>query len=58
MPAAVDQELCTGGRSCEEACPNQSIAVKESVAVVNPDECIECRACVDVCTTSAMSMKD
>ena len=59
MPAVVDQELCTACRSCEETCPNGSIVVKNGeVAEVNPAECIECSACVDVCTTHAITLQD
>ena len=58
MPATVEAELCTACHSCEEVCPNQSVAVVDTVAVVKKDECIECAACVDACQTHAITMAD
>lgn len=57
MPATVDKELCTGCKTCVDACPSQAITVPESVAVVDEQNCIDCNACADVCTTHAISMK-
>lgn len=57
MPAVVDIEKCNACKSCEEACPNESIKVEGEYAVVNKDECIDCNACVDACESGAISME-
>jgi NAD-dependent dihydropyrimidine dehydrogenase PreA subunit len=59
MPALVDQEKCDGCKSCEEICPSNCVAVKDGgFAVVVPDECIECAACVSECIHGAIAMAD
>jgi NAD-dependent dihydropyrimidine dehydrogenase PreA subunit len=56
MAAIVDVEKCNACKSCEEACPNGSIAVADKTAVVNKDDCIDCAACVDACPEKAITM--
>jgi len=40
-----------------DACPNQAIKMVDGVAVVDPDICIECEACVSECPNGAIAMK-
>lgn len=40
---------CIGCKRCEKACPTESIKVETGVAVINPDTCTRCGACVGVC---------
>ena len=57
MPAQVNQQECTGCGDCAAACPVEGVLVLENdKAVVKPEECIECSACVDAGPSSAMSM--
>ena len=57
MPAVVDVEACNGCKSCEDACPTQSILVGEdNIAHVKDDECIDCNACEDACSSSAVKV--
>ena len=55
MPVQVDEEKCTGCKTCEEVCPMQAITVNEK-AKVNPDDCVECGQCVDECPEGALSL--
>ena len=45
MPAVVDVEKCDGCHTCESECPSDAIAIVENLAVVKPDDCIDCNAC-------------
>ena len=54
MPVKVDVEKCNGCKSCEEVCPVESIKVPANVAVVTPDDCIDCNACIDACLGQAL----
>jgi NAD-dependent dihydropyrimidine dehydrogenase PreA subunit len=58
MPVQVNQEECTGCSDCVTTCPVEGVLVLESekVVVVAPDECIECNACIDECSSGAMKM--
>jgi NAD-dependent dihydropyrimidine dehydrogenase PreA subunit len=58
MPAQVDLEKCTGCGDCVEQCPTSILKVIDEKCIVNPDECIDCNACVDACIHQAMSMSD
>ncbi len=40
---------CVGCKRCEKACPSDSIRVENGVAIINPDSCTRCGACVEVC---------
>ena len=57
MPAVVDVEACNGCKSCEEACPTQSIKVgDDNIAHVTAEECIDCNACEAECSSAAVKV--
>ena len=41
----IDPETCTGCEACVPYCPVQAIQIKEGVAVIDDDECVECGVC-------------
>jgi len=55
MAVNVDKDKCTGCGACEEACPVESIKVKEK-AEVDEENCIDCGTCVDECPVEALSL--
>lgn len=40
---------CIGCKRCESVCPFNAIAVKDNLAVINPDKCTSCGICIAVC---------
>jgi len=40
---------CCSCGSCEIWCPTKSIKIRESHPIVNPRECIGCKACIEAC---------
>lgn len=54
MPMKADHELCDGCADCKDVCPTDAINVDSGKAEVDPDTCIDCNACMDACTKSAM----
>ena len=57
MPAIVDNEKCTGCKSCIEECPSEAIKMVDEKALVDNDICIDCGVCVDACPVEAISMQ-
>ena len=53
--AQVDETLCTGCSTCEEACPFEAIQMNET-AIVNREVCMGCGVCVGQCPNEAMSL--
>jgi len=60
--AHVITDTCTKDELCLETCPNGSIAPSHDDAnfetatqlYINPEECIDCGACVPVCPTNSI----
>ena len=40
-------------RSCMDVCPPDCIYTGSRMAYVNPEECIDCGACMDICPNQA-----
>ncbi|NVM43377.1 MAG: 4Fe-4S binding protein [Candidatus Lokiarchaeota archaeon] len=53
----VDDEECTGCRTCEEVCPMDAITVNE-VSHINLERCIGCGVCVSKCPSEAIHLRD
>jgi electron transport complex protein RnfB len=47
---------CLGYGSCARVCPAGAIAFKDSLAIVHPDLCISCGACVSACPRDIIKM--
>ncbi len=47
---------CLGYGSCARVCPVDAIEIKNNLAIVHPDLCIGCKACVTSCPRSIISM--
>ena len=58
MPPVIDRDLCTGCGTCEDVCPGDIIAMSgEEPAVVYPEECFHCGACLLDCPEGAISYR-
>jgi NAD-dependent dihydropyrimidine dehydrogenase PreA subunit len=57
MRPAISEDLCENCGECIDTCPYDVFGDLEGVvAVVNPQECIECTACIESCRQKAISM--
>ena len=53
----VDEEECTGCRTCENVCPMDAIIINE-VSHINRERCIGCGVCVSKCPSEAIHLRD
>lgn len=55
--AVVDEDRCSGCRSCVEVCPYRAITYSEEkeVVAVNPALCLGCGTCVAACPANALT---
>jgi NAD-dependent dihydropyrimidine dehydrogenase PreA subunit len=54
----IDLSKCSGDGTCVEVCPVGVYEIKKDKAVpVNPEACIECRACEVQCPNSAIKIE-
>ena len=57
MGIIIQEELCSGCGECVSSCLYSAINLVENRAQVN-DQCILCRACVDICPTEAIRVEE
>ena len=59
MIPRIDAALCTVCGECVDACPGQVFVEEDrEIKVAYPEECIECRACEEVCPVEAVHLVD
>jgi NAD-dependent dihydropyrimidine dehydrogenase PreA subunit len=39
-----------------EVCPTESITIIDGKAHINPEDCIDCEACIETCPNKAITM--
>ena len=60
MELIYTNDLCTGCNKCVRGCPvlTANIATQEGYVTVDPDKCIACGECFDVCPHEARDYYD
>jgi iron only hydrogenase large subunit-like protein len=53
-PIRLVSEKCEGRRKCMRVCPTQAIRVRNGKAVINPELCVDCGECIQVCPHGAI----
>ncbi len=59
MIPKIDADICIVCGDCVDACPGQVFRKTEhGVEIPHPEECIECRACEEICPVGAVRLID
>ena len=51
----IDGDKCRGRMRCLRSCPTRAIRVVDGKASLNPDLCIDCGSCLQLCPSGAIS---
>ncbi len=49
----INDECISCGGACEAECPTEAITAGDDKYVIDPDKCIDCGSCADVCPVDA-----
>ncbi|MCK4274470.1 MAG: 4Fe-4S binding protein, partial [Dehalococcoidales bacterium] len=49
----TNRDLCTGCYACIRNCPAKAIRIREGLAEILKERCIDCANCINVCVTGA-----
>ncbi len=55
MAYVIDQPNCSGCHRCKLECPAHAIHYKNSKYFIEPDKCIDCGHCAEICHNAAIS---
>jgi Na+-translocating ferredoxin:NAD+ oxidoreductase RNF subunit RnfB len=47
---------CIGCRKCSKACEYEAFTFENGLAKIDYDKCVQCKACIEVCPTNAISL--
>ncbi len=50
----IDADKCDGRMKCMRVCPTQAIRVRDGIASIIEEKCIDCGECISVCPQSAI----
>lgn len=53
----IDQDLCVGCETCQDACHFGALEVFEGIMTVREDVCMGCGLCVDHCPEGALVLE-
>ena len=55
----IDNNVCIGCGLCVHDCPMKVYAIKDGRStVVNPDDCMQCLSCHEICPANAIEHQD
>ena len=58
MSYVIEQALCSGCHRCRTECPQSAISFKNAKYWIDPEKCIECGMCAEVCHNGCISNPD
>lgn len=53
----IDQDLCVGCETCQDACHFSALEVFEGIMTIREDVCMGCGLCVDHCPEGALVLE-
>jgi uncharacterized protein (DUF362 family)/NAD-dependent dihydropyrimidine dehydrogenase PreA subunit len=53
----VEESLCNACETCVKHCPGEALTMKEGLPVLNPEKCIICFCCQEICPEKAIALQ-